>query len=61
VTISDLLWFFPLAAAVGLVVGASGRSDPRAIARGAVRTFVTLAAVVAGVGLTIRLLVILFV
>jgi hypothetical protein len=61
VTLTDLLWFFPLAAAVALVVGAAGRETVRAVARGAVRTFVTLTAVVAGVGLAIRLLVIVFV
>jgi len=57
----ELLWFFPLAIAIALVVGAVGRREPRAILRAAGRTLWTLVAVVAGVGLFIRLLVVFFV
>jgi hypothetical protein len=60
VTLSDLGWYLPLALAVSLVLGASGRDGVRAIARAATSTFVTLACVVGGVGLVIRLVVVLF-
>jgi len=57
----DLLWYVPLAMAVALVVGAAGRFDARSSVRGATKAFITLTAVVAGVGLAIRLVVLLFV
>ena len=57
----DLLWFFPLAIAIAFVVGAVGRREPRDILRASARTLWTLVAVVAGVGLFIRLLVVFFV
>src|SRR5262249_50465473 len=61
VTLGDLLWYVPLAVAVALVVGAAGRFDVRSSVRGATKAFVTLTAVVLGVGLAIRLLVLLLV
>ncbi len=57
----ELLWFFPLAVAIACVVGAVGRREPREIVHAAGRTLWTLVAVVAGVGLLIRLLVVFFV
>ncbi len=55
----DLLWYLPLALAVALVLGASGRDGPKAIAKGTVHAFFTLTVVLGGVGVVIRLLVIL--
>ncbi len=60
-TLADLLWYLPLAVAVSLVMGASGRHRAGEIARASLRTFVTLFAVVAGVGAVIRLVVVWFV
>jgi hypothetical protein len=60
-TFLDLVWYFPLAIAAALVVGASGRDRPKEVVRGAVHAFWTLLLVVGGVGLTIRLLVVLLV
>ena len=59
-TLLDLAWYAPLAIAVSLVLGASGRDGARAIARAAAQTFVTLLCVVGGVGLLIRLVVVFF-
>ena len=56
----DLLWYFPVAIAAALAIGASGRDRPREILRGAVRTFWTLLAVVGGTGVVIRVLVVVF-
>jgi hypothetical protein len=56
----DLLWYLPLAVAISVVMGASGRHGPREIAVAAARTFRTLFLVVAGVAVAIRLLVIGF-
>jgi hypothetical protein len=61
VTIQDLLWYFPIAIAAALVVGASGRHTPREVVRGAAHAFWTLLLVVGGVGLVIRMLVVLLV
>jgi hypothetical protein len=60
VTLLDLAWYLPLAVAVSLVLGASGRDGVRAVARAAAHTFVTLGCVVGGVGLVIRLVVVFF-
>jgi hypothetical protein len=57
----DLLWFFPLAFAVSVVLGAAGRRRPREILEAAGQTFRTLVVVVGGVALTIRLLILFFV
>jgi hypothetical protein len=59
--LEDLLWYFPIGVATALAVGASGRHTPRDVLRGSLRAFGTLTAVVAGVGLAIRLLVVLIV
>ena len=59
--LDEIALFFPLAAAISLVMGAAGRSGLKAIARAAGRTFTTLVMVVGGVGLVIRLLVLFFV
>jgi hypothetical protein len=61
VRLDELLWFFPLAAAIALVVGAAGQEGARAIARSSVKQFGTLILVVGGVGLAIRVLVVLLV
>ncbi len=60
-SLTDLLWYLPLALAVSLVMGASGRHGAGEIAGASARAFLTLFAVVAGVGLAIRLVVVLFV
>ena len=56
----DLLWYLPLAIAISVVMGASGRHHRGEIARAAGKTFVTLLLVVGGVAVAIRLLVIFF-
>jgi hypothetical protein len=61
VTLADLLWYFPIAIAVALVVGAAGRDRPRQIVAGAAHALWTLTLVVGGVGLVIRVLVALLV
>lgn len=55
----DLLWYLPLAVAVSLVLGASGREGAKAIAKASAQALLTLTCVLAGVGLVIRLVVIL--
>jgi hypothetical protein len=60
VSLAELAWYLPLAVAVSLVLGASGRDGARAVAKAATSTFVTLACVVGGVGLVIRLVVVFF-
>jgi hypothetical protein len=60
VTLADLAWYVPLAVAVSLVLGASGRDGVRTVAKATASTFVTLACVVGGVGLVIRLVVVFF-
>ena len=57
----DLLLYVPLTLAIACVMGACGRRDPRAVVRATVRCVGTLFLVVGCVGLTIRLLVLLFV
>jgi hypothetical protein len=57
----DLLWFFPLALAVSIVLGAAGRRGAREILEAAGQTFRTLVIVVGGVAITIRLLILFFV
>jgi hypothetical protein len=61
VRFSDLLLYVPLTLAIACVMGACGRRDPRDIVRATARCFGTLFLVVGCVGLTIRLLVLLFV
>ena len=57
----DLLWFFPLALSVSIVLGAAGRRRPREILEAAGQTFRTLVVVVGGVAVTIRLIIFVFV
>jgi hypothetical protein len=61
VRLVDLLLYLPLTMAVACVMGACNRREPREILRATVRSFGTLFLVVGCVGLTIRLLVLLFV
>lgn len=58
-TLADLLWLFPLMAAIALAVGSAGRRTDE-IPAAVRRTFVGLTLGVVAVAVVVRMLVILF-
>jgi hypothetical protein len=61
VTLAELLWVMPLALAIALAMGASGRDTPREVLRASTHTLWTLVLVVGGVAVVIRVLIWMFV
>jgi hypothetical protein len=61
VTLTELLWVIPLALAIALAMGASGRDTTREVIRASAHTLWTLVLVVGGVAVVIRVLIWMFV